>query len=123
LGQLLFAQSGQQSHAARPPEYTYKIVKSFPHDPNAFTQGLVYRDGFLYEGTGLKGQSSLRKVRLETGEVVQQIDRLQNFLAKALLWSRTKSYNSPGSRKRDSSTTSATFTCCAVFPIPVKAGV
>jgi glutamine cyclotransferase len=84
LGQLLFAQSGQQSHAARPPEYTYKIVKSFPHDPNAFTQGLVYRDGFLYEGTGLKGQSSLRKVRLETGEVVQQIDLAPEFFGEGI---------------------------------------
>ena len=42
-----------------------------PHDPDAFTQGLVYLDGFLYEGTGLNGRSSIRKVRLENGEVVQ----------------------------------------------------
>jgi len=46
----------------------------FPHDSSAFTQGLAYRDGFLYEGTGLNGRSSLRKVRLETGEVVQRVD-------------------------------------------------
>ena len=65
--------SGQSSHAAgpqRPPEYTFKIVRDYPHDAAAFTQGLVYRDGFLYEGTGLNGRSSLRKVRLETSEVV-----------------------------------------------------
>jgi glutamine cyclotransferase len=54
------------------PEYTYAVVHVFPHDNSAFTQGLAYRDGFLYEGTGRNGQSSLRKVRLETGEVVQQ---------------------------------------------------
>jgi glutamine cyclotransferase len=54
------------------PEYTYTVVRVFPHDPSAFTQGLAYRDGFLYEGTGRNGQSSLRKVRLETGEVIQQ---------------------------------------------------
>jgi glutamine cyclotransferase len=84
FGQLLLAQSTPQTHAARPPEYTYKIVKSFPHDPNAFTQGLVYRDGFLYEGTGLKGRSSLRKVRLETGEVVQQIDLAPEFFGEGI---------------------------------------
>jgi glutamine cyclotransferase len=84
LGQLLFAQSAPKIHAARPPEYTYKVVRSFPHDPNAFTQGLVYHDGFLYEGTGLKGQSSLRKVRLETGEVIQQIDLAPEFFGEGI---------------------------------------
>jgi glutaminyl-peptide cyclotransferase len=52
--------------------YGYRIVNTFPHDSRAFTQGLIYRNGFLYESTGLRGRSSLRKVRLETGEVVQQ---------------------------------------------------
>src|SRR6516162_5353376 len=60
--------------AARTPEYTFRILHTFPHDPNAFTQGLAYRDGFLYEGTGRTGHSSLRRVRLETGEVLQRID-------------------------------------------------
>src|SRR6478735_7515813 len=66
--------TGQSSHPAGPrrtPEYTFKIVRDYPHDPAAFTQGLVYLDGFLYEGTGLNGRSSLRKVRLENGEVLQ----------------------------------------------------
>jgi glutaminyl-peptide cyclotransferase len=79
--------SGQSSHAAgprRPPEYTFKIVHNYPHDPAAFTQGLVYRAGFLYEGTGLNGHSSLRKVRLETGEVVQHVDLQPEFFVKAL---------------------------------------
>ncbi len=53
------------------PFYTYRIVNSYPHDPKAFTQGLVYHNGFLYEGTGLEGQSSLRKVELRTGRVLQ----------------------------------------------------
>jgi glutaminyl-peptide cyclotransferase len=55
-----------------PPVYGYRIVKAYPHDPEAYTQGLIYRDGFLYESTGRNGQSTLRKVKLETGEVVQQ---------------------------------------------------
>jgi glutamine cyclotransferase len=53
------------------PVYGYQVVRSFPHDRAAFTQGLIVRDGFLYEGTGLNGQSGLRKVTLETGEVLQ----------------------------------------------------
>ncbi len=51
----------------------YVIVKVHPHDPGAFTQGLVYLDGSLYEGTGLVGQSTLRRVELETGRVLQQV--------------------------------------------------
>lgn len=54
------------------PVFSYKVVNIFPHDPKAFTQGLVFQQGFLYEGTGLEGQSTLRKVELETGKVVQQ---------------------------------------------------
>ena len=53
------------------PRYTYKIVNTYPHDRKAFTQGLVFSDGALYEGTGLYGASTLRKVDLETGEVLQ----------------------------------------------------
>ncbi len=51
--------------------YTYKVVKTYPHDPYAFTQGLVFDRGILYESTGLLGQSSLRRVALETGNVLQ----------------------------------------------------
>jgi glutaminyl-peptide cyclotransferase len=51
---------------------SYRIVNIFPHDRKAFTQGLIYLDGALYEGTGLHGQSSVRKVKLENGEVLQQ---------------------------------------------------
>jgi len=51
--------------------YTYKIISEYPHDINAFTEGLVFENGFLYEGTGSYGGSSIRKVRLETGEVLQ----------------------------------------------------
>jgi glutamine cyclotransferase len=53
------------------PRYTYNVVNVYPHDENAFTQGLVFEDGFLYEGTGLYGNSSLRRVELETGKVLQ----------------------------------------------------
>ena len=54
-----------------PVNYAYEVVKVYPHDENAFTQGLVIDDGVLYEGTGLYGSSSLRRVDLETGKVLQ----------------------------------------------------
>ena len=55
------------------PEYGYQVVHVYPHDRAAFTQGLEYRGGYLYEGTGLEGRSTLRKVKLETGQVLQEI--------------------------------------------------
>ena len=62
---------------AAPPEtvtfYTYEVLRVYPHDPEAFTQGLVFSGGFLYEGTGLNSSSSVRKVDLETGEILQQV--------------------------------------------------
>jgi glutamine cyclotransferase len=84
LAQLLLGQPSHRIHATRPPEYTFRIVRTFPHDPTAFTQGLAYRDGFLYEGTGLKGRSSLRKVRLETGEVVQRVELAPEFFGEGI---------------------------------------
>jgi glutamine cyclotransferase len=55
-----------------PEEYTYKVVKVYPHDTSAYTEGLLYQDGYLYESTGNQGHSDLRKVNLETGKVVQR---------------------------------------------------
>jgi glutamine cyclotransferase len=56
------------------PVYSYRIVRTYPHDRTAFTQGLVYTDSALYEGTGQMGRSSLRKTDLASGRVVQRID-------------------------------------------------
>lgn len=50
-----------------------KVVDQFPHDPNAYTQGLTFHGGFLFEGTGKKGESSLRKIDLSTGQVVKSV--------------------------------------------------
>jgi glutamine cyclotransferase len=63
------AASSSVEQAAR---YGYRVVQVFPHDPQAFTQGLIFRDGFLYESTGQEGKSELRKVKLETGEVIER---------------------------------------------------
>ena len=60
------------STAEAPPVYGYRVIRSYPHDRQAFTQGLVYAAGELYEGTGMRGQSSLRRVVLETGMVRQE---------------------------------------------------
>lgn len=54
-----------------PVLYTYSVVNTYPHDKEAFTQGLIYENGFLYEGTGLEGKSTLRKEKLITGELVK----------------------------------------------------
>jgi len=59
--------------AAGVPEITYEVAGSFPHQTDAYTQGLLFHDGFLYESTGQYGTSSLRKVNPQTGEVVQSI--------------------------------------------------
>ena len=56
------------------PVYGYEIVKSYPHDPKAFTQGLFFRDGVLFESTGQEGESTIRRVDLETGKVGQKWD-------------------------------------------------
>jgi glutaminyl-peptide cyclotransferase len=67
--------------------YSYEIVNQFPHDPEAFTQGLVYEDGWLYEGTGLYGRSSLRRVELETGNVAQIHHLPDNYFGEGItIW-------------------------------------
>jgi glutamine cyclotransferase len=63
--------SGGGPRAGSVPVYGYTVVRSYPHDTNAYTQGLLYHDGVLYEGTGRNGYSSIRKVKLETGEVLK----------------------------------------------------
>jgi glutamine cyclotransferase len=81
---LLIGQASRQVSANAPPEYSFSLVRAFPHDASAYTQGLAYRDGFLYEGTGRNGQSSLRKVRLETGEVIQHVDLGAEFFGEGI---------------------------------------
>jgi glutamine cyclotransferase len=72
---------------AQPPAataQTYRVVHTYPHDPNAFTQGLVYVDGRLYESTGLNGRSSLRMVDLATGQVLQHYDLPAEYFGEGL---------------------------------------
>lgn len=58
--------------AAGVPVYGVTVVHDYPHDPAAFTEGLFYLNGFLYESTGLEGKSDIRKVQLSTGKVLQR---------------------------------------------------
>jgi glutamine cyclotransferase len=74
----------QGSPDPRTPRFTFKVVKAFPHDPTAFTQGLVFADGIFYESTGLRGYSTLRKVAPETGVVLQQVAVESQYFAEGL---------------------------------------
>ena len=69
------------------PVCTVRVVNTFPHDRAAFTQGLVFEDGMLYEGTGLNGQSTLRRVELESGEVLQSYSLPPDYFGEGItIW-------------------------------------
>ena len=69
------------------PVFGYKIIKVFPHDPEAFTQGLVFHQGALYEGTGLSGKSTLRKVDPETGRTLKMVQLPDQYFGEGItLW-------------------------------------
>jgi glutaminyl-peptide cyclotransferase len=88
VGALAFCAACAPAARAAPPVYDVEIVRSHPHDPGAFTQGLFYLDGYLYESTGLKGQSSLRKVDIESGAVLQKTDLAADIFGEGIaLWS------------------------------------
>lgn len=69
---------------AETPSYTYRVVKTYPHDPTAFTQGFEYAGGFFYEGTGLNGQSTVRKVKVETGQVLQRAALPEEYFGEGI---------------------------------------
>ena len=67
-----------------PISYTYEVINVYPHDSNAFTQGLAIDEGVMYEGTGLTGESSLRRVDLETGDVLQIYELPSNLFGEGI---------------------------------------
>jgi len=69
---------------AQAPLVRYEVVRSYPHDAEAFTQGLVYRDGYLYESTGLNGRSTIRRVDVATGKIVQRFALDQRYFGEGL---------------------------------------
>jgi len=69
------------------PVYTYQVINTYPHDQDAYTQGLIFESGFLYEGTGRYGRSSLRKVELETGKVLQRHQLRSHYFGEGItIW-------------------------------------
>jgi glutamine cyclotransferase len=88
---IVVPSTGAQDRAATSvPTLAYDVIASYPHDPQAFTQGLIYRDGMLYESTGLNGRSSLRRVRLDTGTVVQHKSVDTRYFAEGMTdWGAT----------------------------------
>jgi len=79
----------QAAPARATPVYQHRVVRTYPHDRKAFTQGLVYHDGVFYESTGLYGESSLRKVAIETGEVLRRHDVARYFAEGLSEWGET----------------------------------
>jgi glutaminyl-peptide cyclotransferase len=69
---------------AIPASFGYRVVNEYPHDRHAFTEGLAYVDGVLYEGTGLYGESTLRRVDLQTGEVLQAVGLSKEYFGEGI---------------------------------------
>jgi glutaminyl-peptide cyclotransferase len=74
------------------PTLGYQIVNIWPHDPNAFTQGLVYLDGKVIESTGQEGRSSLRNVELQTGKILKKVDVPEPYFAEGIALLNNKIY-------------------------------
>jgi len=84
---------GIRIFAAAPPEvYTYEIIKEYPHDNRAYTQGLEFHDGVLYESTGKPGRSSVSKVAFDTGEVLQQVKLDKTIFGEGITIFKEKIY-------------------------------
>jgi glutamine cyclotransferase len=83
---------GIPQSTGRIPVLTVKLVRTYPHDPHAFTQGLEYYGGYLYESTGIAGQSTLRKVALDTGQVIQKVSLPSQYFGEGLTIFRGKIY-------------------------------
>src|SRR5712671_889431 len=84
LAALVMMVLGQRSPSADLPLFGYQVVRVYPHDPDAFTQGLQYLDGALYEGTGLNGRSSIRRVALESGKVVRKREVADQYFGEGI---------------------------------------
>jgi glutaminyl-peptide cyclotransferase len=86
---ILFALSLASAASAQTAD-TYQVVHTYPHDSQAFTQGLIYLDGHLYESTGINGKSSLREEDLETGGILQFQNVPSKYFAEGLTnWGNT----------------------------------
>jgi glutamine cyclotransferase len=82
---LLLCACAAAARADSVPNHGYEVVRTYPHDALAFTQGLFFLNGYLYESTGLEGRSSLRKVRLEDGSVMQKYDLPRQYFGEGIV--------------------------------------
>jgi glutaminyl-peptide cyclotransferase len=85
LSLVLWVLSFSMAVRAAIPIYDFEVVHSYPHDTSAFTEGLFYLNGFLYESTGLEQHSTIRKVRIDTGEVVQKVDIAPRYFGEGIV--------------------------------------
>jgi len=84
VGSVILVLMSYRPANTAPVNYTYEIINVFPHDQNAFTQGLVIENGVVYEGTGLYGNSTLRRLDLETGNVLQMHALSDEFFGEGI---------------------------------------
>jgi glutaminyl-peptide cyclotransferase len=82
---LLFATTCAAPARSAVPIYDVEVVHTYPHDTSAFTEGLFYLNGFLYESTGLEEHSTIRKVRIDTGEVIQKVDIPPQYFGEGIV--------------------------------------
>jgi len=96
VGNVNKTNSNSPTTSGAPVLYDYEVVNTYPHDPSAFTQGLVFHDGFFYEGTGGRKDdtfhSSLRKVEVETGKVVKKFDLAGDYFGEGITIFNDKIY-------------------------------
>jgi glutamine cyclotransferase len=76
--------NNQATSDARAQQVSYEVVSSYPHDPTSFTQGLLWHDGALYESTGLKGESKMRRLELPSGRVLKETRLASEFFGEGL---------------------------------------
>jgi glutaminyl-peptide cyclotransferase len=85
-------QAGGTKSPAGVQTFTYEVIKAYPHDPEAYTQGLVFHQDVLFESTGLNGRSSIRKVDLPTGKVLKKVDLAPQFFGEGLALLNGRAY-------------------------------
>ena len=72
------------------PEIKYTVVNVFPHDTKCFTEGLIYKDGYIYESCGLYGQSRIQKRELKSGKLVREIHINSNYFSEGVVYAYNK---------------------------------
>ena len=112
----LIASAGIPQKTEQIPILGANVVQTYPHDPHAFTQGLEYYGGYLYESTGIAGQSTLRKVALETGEIVRKVSLPPQYFGEGLTIFQGKIYQLTWLSKKGFVCDLRTFRQIAEFP-------